>query len=288
MARRTSMLSVLSLSALTGAGCKARNMDKISVYREEDYEHLDFIAYGMYGVVSKVKNRETEEVYALKTLRPEKSEHGATEASALEQLDHKNIVRMIATSSEDGFFYTVLEYIQADLEGASSDKENIPKIKEKEAEILFRVLEGIAYIHSKSLVHRDLKLSNILVDLETMAVKICDFGACIDGKKSFYMDNSFYGKDLSDAAKLMRHLLPPSAKETHGRMVPENNVEHLDDETFFYFKNKEDLLQRMCFPEDINAHTAAELLKHPFFADVRRLDGSGEAKKDQPGAQIKE
>ena len=50
------------------------------------------------------------------------------------------------------------------------------KLCEKTAKILFRqIIQGIKYIHSRGIVHRDIKLENILLDLNNI-VKICDFG----------------------------------------------------------------------------------------------------------------
>lgn len=42
--------------------------------------------------------------------------------------------------------------------------------------ILFQILHGIKYIHSKNVLHRDLKTGNILLNRENMQIKICDFG----------------------------------------------------------------------------------------------------------------
>jgi len=50
------------------------------------------------------------------------------------------------------------------------------KINELNAKLIFRqIIEALQYIHSQGIVHRDIKLGNILIDLNNN-IKICDFG----------------------------------------------------------------------------------------------------------------
>ncbi|OIR56375.1 MAG: CMGC/CDK protein kinase, partial [Amphiamblys sp. WSBS2006] len=95
-------------------------------YKEEDYVKLDDIGSGSYGAVSKVREKKTGKIYALKTFPfvLTRYAHAESEIKALEQLDHKNIVKMIAKNlgarSEGDSVHIVLEHMPCNLDAALS------------------------------------------------------------------------------------------------------------------------------------------------------------------------
>ena len=65
------------------------------------------------------------------------------------------------------------------------------KINEHEAKIIFKqVIGAVAHIHSSGVVHRDIKDENIVLNRETGAIKIIDFGCGTLLKASPYRDFS--------------------------------------------------------------------------------------------------
>jgi serine/threonine protein kinase len=83
------------------------------------------------------------------------------EALYLESFKHKNIIKFTHSFIYENEFYNVMDYAKGGELGAYvSEKGNLP---EKEAKKIFIQLhEAVKYIHSKSVIHRDLKPNNIL------------------------------------------------------------------------------------------------------------------------------
>ncbi|OIR57186.1 MAG: CMGC/CDK protein kinase, partial [Amphiamblys sp. WSBS2006] len=131
------LLFFLTASVIVGAA---------EEYKEEDYVKLCGIDYGSYWTVSKVREKKTGKIYALKTFTPGPGGYGhaAKEINALEQLDHKNVIKMIANSlgarSKEDPIHIVLEHMPCDLDAALRSH---PETKENIRKILYQLLSGV-------------------------------------------------------------------------------------------------------------------------------------------------
>ncbi|OIR56595.1 MAG: CMGC protein kinase [Amphiamblys sp. WSBS2006] len=233
--------------------------DGVPVFREEDYEILGKIGGGPHSTVSKIRNKETEELYALKTV--DSFLYARREMDALRRLDHENVAKMVAKSSDglSGPFRIVLEYMPWDLRRAFESEEHGPKIRKNKRKILRQILEGIAHVHSKGIEHRDLRPRNILIDPETMAVKICDFGCCV-------RNASEQNPDLLDVASTMVYLYTGKFHTVY-EFLECHRVFFKEKMKTFVSVNGMDLFGKLR-----NRTPAKHLLKHPFFSEDPELD----------------
>lgn len=161
----------------------------------ETYERLDQIGEGTYGVVYKALDKKTGKIVALKRIRLQAAEntHKAMqndeqlpadglplahyrEIMLLQTLRHENIVQVhaIAVGKHLSNIYTVMEYCQHDLAGLIDSIKN-PFTPSQVKCLMLQVLRGLEYLHHNCIIHRDLKLSNLLYSNDG-TLKIADFG----------------------------------------------------------------------------------------------------------------
>ena len=96
------------------------------------------------------------------------------EINLMRKLNHPNITKILETFEDDKFYFIIMEYINGG--NLFSYVKKRRKLSEKVSKFLFRqIILGIKHIHSQLIVHRDIKLENILIDMNNK-VKICDFG----------------------------------------------------------------------------------------------------------------
>ncbi|KAK7822757.1 cell division control protein 2 like protein a [Quercus suber] len=145
------------------------------------YEKVEKIGEGTYGVVYKARDRVTNETIALKKIRLEQEDEGVPstairEISLLKEMQHGNIVRLQDVVHSEKRLYLVFEYLDLDLKKHMDSSPEFAKDLRQVKMFLYQILRGIAYCHSHRVLHRDLKPQNLLIDRSTNALKLADFG----------------------------------------------------------------------------------------------------------------
>ena len=142
------------------------------------YEVIKKIGEGAYGKIYKVKNKQSGDIRAMKQITKNKIPDIVkfqTEIKILSMVDHPNIVRLFEVIEDDKYFNLLQELCTG---GELLTKSQNTQLKEKEiARIFNQIMSAVAYCHDKGIVHRDLKLENILFASEApdSPIKIIDF-----------------------------------------------------------------------------------------------------------------
>ncbi|XP_030449196.1 cysteine-rich receptor-like protein kinase 3 [Syzygium oleosum] len=107
-------------------------------------------------------------------------EHFFNEVNLISDIDHKNLVKLLGCSITGPESLLVYEYIpNLSLHDHLFAKKNVPPLSwEMRCKIILGTAEGLAYLHEESslrIIHRDIKLTNVLLDEDFMP-KIADFG----------------------------------------------------------------------------------------------------------------
>ncbi|KAK7290893.1 hypothetical protein RIF29_05660 [Crotalaria pallida] len=145
------------------------------------FERLYKIGQGTYSTVYKARDVTHQKIVALKRVRfdnldAESVKFMAREIFVLRRLDHPNVIKLdgLITSQTSRSLYLVFEYMEHDLTGLASG----PGIKFSEPQIkcyMKQLLSGLDHCHSRGVLHRDIKGSNLLIDNNGI-LKIADFG----------------------------------------------------------------------------------------------------------------
>ncbi|XP_077374262.1 cyclin-dependent kinase 10 isoform X4 [Festucalex cinctus] len=145
------------------------------------FEKLNRIGEGTYGIVYRARDTKYDEIVALKKVRMDKEKDGIPisslrEITLLLRLRHPNIVELkeVVVGSHLESLFLVMSYCEQDL---ASLLENIhtPFSEAQVKCIILQLLRGLCYLHHNFIIHRDLKVSNLLMT-DKGCVKIADFG----------------------------------------------------------------------------------------------------------------
>ena len=152
---------------------------------------LEKISQGGMGTVFKAKHKALNRIVCIKILSPnlakDKKAVGLflTEARAVAELDHQNIVQVYNVGKEKGFYFIVMSFVDGEpLSNIVRKRPNLPI--GFIVDTFIGVLKGLQAAHQKGIIHRDIKPSNILITKD-LQPKIVDFGIAkkVDQEKCF-------------------------------------------------------------------------------------------------------
>jgi len=149
---------------------------------KETYEVGRVLGHGASGKVYAVTHKMTRKVYACKVVRKNSSINDAqsmsTEIEIMKRIRHRNIVSMYELYETPKCLWIILELVDGgDLHSYLASTPNYNEVLA--AKQFKQILQGLHYLHSLGVVHRDLKLANILLKEgggSNSDLKIADFG----------------------------------------------------------------------------------------------------------------
>ena len=164
-----------------------QNSEKSTPTNPPGYSLLQPLGQGGFGFVYKALKLSTQQLVAVKFLnvdaqnKDQQARHVArfkreTQLSSL--LEHPNIVRLLDNGQlDDGQIYAVFEYVDGiTLRDYIRERGALAPVEA--GDIMYQVLEALAYAHSRGIIHRDIKPANIMLTNLTgrLLVKVLDFG----------------------------------------------------------------------------------------------------------------
>ncbi|XP_970887.3 serine/threonine-protein kinase MAK isoform X2 [Tribolium castaneum] len=142
------------------------------------YITLHQLGDGTYGSVVLGQRKDTGEKVAIKRMKRKyyswDEAMNLREVKSLKKLHHSNVVKLKEVIRENDVLYFVFEYMQENLYQLIKDR-RVPLPEATVRNMLYQILQGLAFIHRHGFFHRDLKPENILCSGPDL-IKIADFG----------------------------------------------------------------------------------------------------------------
>jgi serine/threonine-protein kinase len=147
------------------------------------YEVLGVLGQGGMGIVYKARHVALDRLAALKMIRSQRLADDSvrtrfrTEARAVAQFDHPNLVRVHEYGEAKGQPYFALEFVPG---GSLAERcKDDPLPPRAVAALMAPLTDAVAYAHRRGILHRDLKPANVLLAADGVP-KITDFGLVKD------------------------------------------------------------------------------------------------------------
>ena len=145
------------------------------------YEIIQEIGRGAFSIVYKVKSKENNNIYCLKKINTKKTKDKENEINILSNLSHPNLIKCFFSFYNSENIYIIMDFCEfGDLFSLlqSVKKKKVFVNEDIIWNIAIQVLVGLNYLHSKKIIHRDIKLLNLFMTKDKK-IKIGDMGMSI-------------------------------------------------------------------------------------------------------------
>ena len=281
------------------------------------YKPKKMLGSGSFGSVYEAKNTIFGNTVAMKVIKKDKEneldeQEIRNEIDILKKLSHPNIVKIYEFYISENHYYIITEYCK--------EGELFSYIKNKYSErqlavLFYQVFSGLWYLHENKILHRDIKLENIMIDgkendketgEELFWVKIIDFGTAKLFEKN---------KNEKDVVGSSYYIAPEVLKQSYNEkcdtwsvgvilymtLVGRAPFDGKDDEEIIYKINSvdynkneprlvkhspevRDLVSKLLDKDTDKRYSAKEALNHPWFKKYggRALFSNFEEKEIKP------
>lgn len=137
------------------------------------------------------------------------------ELKLMQRLRHPNVVQFLDSFETNSYIYVVMEYVENGSLAHMIKPQQFGKLSEGlAAKYTYEILLGLQYLHSKGIIHRDIKSANLLLTKDGK-VKVADFGLA---------------KVLEQVRGMPLHMEAGIVVTLHARMVPTGLLARLERE----------------------------------------------------------
>uniref|UniRef100_A0A8C9SS92 LIM domain kinase 2 n=1 Tax=Scleropages formosus TaxID=113540 RepID=A0A8C9SS92_SCLFO len=168
---------ILSRDIGRSESLRSTNSCSHRIFRPCDLIHGEVLGKGFFGQAIKVTHKATGEVMVMKELIRCDEETQKTflkEVKVMRSLDHPHVLKFIGVLYKDKRLNLITEFIEGGtLKDFIRDMDPFPW--EQRVSFAKSISSGMAYLHSRSIIHRDLNSHNCLVKLDNTVV-VADFG----------------------------------------------------------------------------------------------------------------